>query len=151
MITKVKTEAAAAVKKHGSIRKAALALGIPFTTFSARLQGVAPRPPRSKMSGTLLPIPPGMKGQEGRSLAEFRAEHDKDFIVPKRIKEGLKALGGGWEYEVQFAKTAAISLSDLNAYRSLFEQHVVVVNRAGKRAWAGTKEVAAKMRAMVNQ
>ena len=149
MITKVKTEAAAAVKKHGSIRKAASAMGIPFTTFSARLQGVAPRPPR-KMSGTLLPVSPVMKDREGRSLAEFRAEHDKDFIVPKRIKEGLKALGSGWAYEVQFAKAAAISLSDLNAYRSLFEPHVVVVNRAGKRAWAGTKEVAAKMRAMVS-
>lgn len=85
----------------------------------------------------------------GRSLEDFRAEYDKDFIVPKKIKEGLKLLGAGWEYEVAFARLAGISLNDLSNYRDAFSDHVVVIRRDGKRAWAGNAATAAAMKEML--
>ena len=121
-----------AVKKYGTITAAAKALGIAQSTLSDRLK----RASQPKGDAT------------GRSLSEFRATHDKSYIVPKKIRDGLAKLGEGWEYEMNFAKIAGISLSDLAAFRSLFEEHLVVVDRT-RRAWAGTKATAAKMRAMV--
>ena len=121
-----------AVKKYGTITAAAKALGIAQSTLSDRLK----RASQPKGDAT------------GRSLSEFRATHDKSYIVPKKIRDGLAKLGEGWEYEMNFAKIAGISLSDLAAFRSLFEEHMVVVDRT-RRAWAGTKATAAKMRAMV--
>ena len=121
-----------AVKKYGTITAAAKALGIAQSTLSDRLKRAA----QPKGDAT------------GRSLSEFRATHDKSYIVPKKIRDGLAKLGEGWEYEMNFAKIAGISLSDLAAFRSLFEEHMVVVDRT-RRAWAGTKATAAKMRAMV--
>lgn len=90
------------------------------------------------------------KERTGRSLAEFRAQHDKDFIIPARIKEGLKQLGDSWAYEMEFVKLAGVSLGDLGNYREQFAEHVVVVRRDGKRAWAGTTASAAKMREMLS-
>lgn len=84
----------------------------------------------------------------GKSLAEFRASHDKSFIVPQKIKEGLKKLGGGWEYELGFLRLAGLSTTDLANYREEFEEYVVLVDRT-KRVWCGSKELAVKLREMV--
>lgn len=84
----------------------------------------------------------------GHSLQEFRAAHDKSFIVPQKIRAALKALGDGWEYEAQFTRMAGISQTELGNYREQFSEHVVMVDRI-KRVWAGTKAAAAKLREMV--
>ena len=84
----------------------------------------------------------------GRSLAEFRATYDKDVIIPTRVRAALKALGAGWEYEVQFAKLAGVSLSDLGNYRSQFADYVVTL-RESRRAWAGTVATATAMKGML--
>lgn len=132
-----KAELIEAVKKHGSQRKAAKALGMGQATLNDHIAG--------KYNGVAKPkVDP-----KGKSLAEFRAQHDKSFIVPKRIKEGLAALGSGWEYEVQFAKIAGISLADLSNFREQFADNFVVVGRSGKRAWTGSKATAQAMREMV--
>lgn len=130
-----------AVKKHGSQRKAAAALGIAQSSVNNALNG--------RRDGVAKLAPQGLGKPGGRSLNEFRETHDKNFIVPKKIKAALAALGGGWEYEMAFAKMAGISLGDLSAYRSMFEEDHVVVIGGSKRAWAGTKLAAEKMRAMV--
>lgn len=83
----------------------------------------------------------------GKSIADFRAAHDKSFIVPQKIKVGLKALGAGWAYEVEFLKLAGLSTTDLANHRDLFSEHIVLVDRT-KRVWAGTKETASKLREM---
>lgn len=83
----------------------------------------------------------------GKSLAEFRASHDKSFIVPQKIREGLKRLGGGWDYEVNFLKLAGLSTTDLANHRDAFADHIVLVDRT-KRVWCGTKELASKLREM---
>jgi len=84
----------------------------------------------------------------GRSLAEFRATYDKDTIVPGKIKAALKTLGGGWEYEAQFARLAQVSLADLGNYRDQFANHVITL-RESRRAWAGTTALAQAMREML--
>lgn len=90
-----------------------------------------------------------------KSLADFKAAHDKSFIVPAKIKAGLEKLGAdGWEYEMDFAKLCGLGNNDLARYREQFTAHVVVVkNQGGKgerRVWAGTKTLALKMQEMAN-
>jgi len=129
-----------AVKKHGSQRKAAAALRVPQSSLSDALNG-------SRNIVAQRTAPPGHIS--GRSLGEFREKHDRSFIVPKKIRAALAALGSGWEYEMPLAKLAGVSLADLSAFRAMFEDHIVIVDRT-KRAWAGTKATADKMRAMVS-
>lgn len=113
-------------------------------TQAAKKLGVA----RSTLARALRASRPGAGETCGRSLNEFRACHDKSYIVPAKIKAALERLGGGWEYELQFVKLAGISLADLSAFRAMFEDHIVLIERT-KRAWAGTKATAAKLREMV--
>lgn len=93
------------------------------------------------------------KTAAGKSLEDFRAAHDKNFIVPKKIREGLAALGDSWEYELDFIRSCGVSVSDFGAYRDQFEEFCVVVNPTDrartKRVYAGTKAMAAKLREMV--
>lgn len=86
----------------------------------------------------------------GKSLEDFRAEHDKGFIVPRKIKEALAKLGEGWLYEVEFLKLAHLSTTDLATYREEFADHIVNVGgRTPKRVWVGTKALAQKMKGML--
>jgi hypothetical protein len=86
----------------------------------------------------------------GKSLADFRAAHDKSFIVPKKITEALAVLADCWEYEAAFIKIAGISQSDCSAYREKFEDFIVVVGgKTQKRVWCGTKKLATQLREMV--
>lgn len=91
----------------------------------------------------------------GRSLEDFRAAHDKSYIVPRLLTEALEKLGASWVYELEIIKLAGISTTDLAAYRDQFEDHIVLASRSrtssssAKRIWCGTKEFAAELRAMV--
>lgn len=92
--------------------------------------------------------------KRGRSLDDFRAAHDKSYIIPTRIRDALKQLGDSWEYEVDFLRRCALSTTDLATYRDEFEaDHIVIVagstRSSPKRVWAGTKELATKLREMV--
>ena len=122
------------IKQYGSIASAARKFGVPRQTLMHRIKKGFPLEP---------------KPSAGKSLSDFRAAHDKGFIIPRRIKDALEQLGDGWEYEVPFAKLAGVSLTDLSVFREQFAQYIVVVKRDGKRAWAGTPAVAEKMRGMV--
>lgn len=84
----------------------------------------------------------------GKSLKEFRETYDKSTIVPQKIRNGLRMLGQGWEYEVQFAKMAGVSLADLGMFRDQFSEYVIPL-RESRRAWAGTLGVAKAMREML--
>ena len=88
----------------------------------------------------------------GKSVDAFRAAHDKSFIVPQRIREGLKKLGDGWEYESDFIKLCGLRQTDFARYREPFlDDHCVTVGgKSVKRCWAGTKAAAEKMREMAN-
>jgi hypothetical protein len=90
---------------------------------------------------------------KAKGLEDFRTKHDKSHIVPKKIEDGIKKLGkDGWEYQAEFAKLCGVgNLADFNAYCVPFEaDHCVVIGGSkGKRAWAGSKALAEKMRAML--
>lgn len=84
---------------------------------------------------------------KGKDIDAFRAAHDKSFITPKRIREGLAALGDSWEYEVEFIKRCQLSNTDFAMYREQFKDfYVEVGGRSPKRVWAGTKAFANKLR-----
>lgn len=139
-------EAKQALKKAGSQRNAAALLGVSKTTFRRRLVGET----KTSTEHPKATIPAKAPATGKKTLADFRKEYDKDFIVPEKIKKALKDLGpDGWEYESVFCKGAGISLSDLAAYREGFSEYVVHLRRDSKRAWAGSKKTAAQMREMV--
>jgi hypothetical protein len=91
-----------------------------------------------------------MKKVSGKDLEAFRAMHDKSFIVPKRIQEGLAALGDSWEYEAEFIKRCGVSQTDFAAYRDQFADFFLETGGTGgargKRVWAGTKAFAKRLR-----
>ena len=91
-----------------------------------------------------------MKKVSGKDLEAFRAMHDKSFIVPKRIQEGLAALGDSWEYEAEFIKRCGVSQTDFAAYRDQFSDFFLETGGTGgargKRVWAGTKAFAKRLR-----
>lgn len=90
-----------------------------------------------------------------KSLADFKAAHDKNFIVPKKINEGLAKLGAdGWEYEPEFAKLTGVGSMDIAKFRDQFADYIVLVKSSKssgyeKKIWAGSKALAAKMREML--
>lgn len=139
-------EAKALALKHGSIRKAAQTVGMAQSTFRDRLYGrVKVRKP-GKVGRPQATVSTGPAKR--KSIADFRSAYDKSFIVPKRVKAALAELGAGWEYEVDFAKMAGISLRDLGMFADQFAPHVIQV-REGRRIWTGSKKVADQMRQMI--
>lgn len=87
--------------------------------------------------------------QKGKDFEVFRQLHDPAYIVPKKIKEGLDALGeGSWEYEEEFRKRCGISSPNVfSPYRSDFKDFwVEVPGKTTKRIWAGSKALATKIR-----
>lgn len=94
--------------------------------------------------------PSSSKAANVKTLADFRQAYDKDTIIPAKIRDGLGFLGPeGWEYEVEFAKMCGVSLYDMGRVRDRFADNIVTIGRNSKRAWAGSKALAAKMREMV--
>ncbi len=84
---------------------------------------------------------------KGKSLADFRAKHDKSIIVPAKIKAALDAMAkegaDNWEYESDFTRRASISQGELGTYRDQFKDHVVMVGgRNPKRVWVATVKAA---------
>lgn len=130
----------AALKQHGNKAAAARALGMDRCTFDRRLKGGPAGPARS------APV----TASHGRSLAEFRSTYDKDTIFPQKIDAALAQIGkDGWAYEIEFAKLAGIGLAQLAIYREKYADHIVQLGRDSKRAWAGSKALAEKMRSML--
>lgn len=82
----------------------------------------------------------------GRSLAEFKQAYDKNTIIPQKIKAALKELGSAWEYESEFIKRAGINYTDINAFRDMFADHVVVIKRESKKIWCGTASFANQLK-----
>lgn len=137
-------EAIAAVKKHGSLSAAAKALKMDRATLRKRLKGIGCT---SAGGSAPAPVPPA---KLGRSLADFRATHDKAYIVPAKIKATLAALGESWLYEAEFIKACGLTAPDVAAFRDQFADHLVDVRHEGRRraVWAGTKAMAGKLREM---
>lgn len=87
----------------------------------------------------------------GKSLADFRAAHDKNVIVPTKIRKALEDLEKqgpeNWRYESDFIKLAGISQTDVSMFREQFVGHIVETSgKSPKRVWFASPKVAAKAR-----
>lgn len=92
------------------------------------------------------------KQKSGKTLDDFRAAHDKRVIVPAKIRKALAEMEEehpeNWEYELDFMRRAGVSQTDMGAFRSLFEIHVVEVGgKNPKKVWFASAKVAEKARA----
>ena len=95
-----------------------------------------------------------MTAVKPRTLTDFRAAHDKNVIVPNKIKaalESLKKIGPEHhEYEAEFIKLSGVSQTDMGLFRDQFSEHIVETpaqhGRSSKRVWFADPKVAAKVR-----
>lgn len=87
--------------------------------------------------------------QSGKDIETFRRLHDKNYKIPKQIKESLAELGDAWEYEMEFIKRCGVSTTDFAMFRDQFADHWVEARTEGrnaKRVWCGTVKLANKLR-----
>lgn len=86
-----------------------------------------------------------------KTLADFRAAHDRNVIVPAKIRKALADMAAehaeNWAYELDFMRRAGISQTDIGLFRPQFEQHVVETSgRNPKKVWFGSAKAAEKAR-----
>ena len=129
----MRSQAEMMIQKHGSMTKAAEAARVSRHVIARALKKCEATP--------LL--------EKKKTLNDFRQTYDKGFYIPQKIKLALAKLGASWEYEVGFAKLAGVSLMDLGLVRDQFADHVISLGRDNRRAWCGSKSMAAQMRAMI--
>ncbi len=91
------------------------------------------------------------KVNKGRTLADFRAAHDPDVLIPAKIRKALDDMRAegeeNWEYENDLMRRAAISTTYLARYRPLFDAHVVeTTGRNPKKVWFASTKCAEKAR-----
>ena len=89
-----------------------------------------------------------------KTLADLRATHDKNVVIPNRIKAALAALaasGDEFAYEADFMALTKpkISTTDFAKFRSQFVDFWAEVSDIGsgsnsKRVWVPTKKLADK-------
>lgn len=95
-----------------------------------------------------------MPKSQPRSLADFRALHDPNVIVPNKIRAALAAMlkqgPEHWEYESDVVRLAGISNNQIGAYREAFLDHIVETSatdrRTPRRVWFADPRVARKVR-----
>ncbi len=91
--------------------------------------------------------------EQKRTLSTFRSAHDRSVVVPAKIRAALEKLAKTkgpehWEYHMDFAKIAGVSVTDMAAYADQFEDHVVMApaelgsKRTPKRVWFVTVKAA---------
>jgi len=139
------------IEKYGSQRAVARA-GIGITRS---MLAVAFRPPGLCSGGATKSAvqpsrPAGEVMKKIQTRADFRSRYDKDYIIPRKIRAGIRLLGrNGWLMEIDFCKLAGVTLAELGNYREQFLDYIVACERGTRRAWAGSPEMAARMREML--
>lgn len=89
-----------------------------------------------------------MAAKPVKNLSSFRAIHDKNVVVPNKIRAGIASLEKehgpeGWEYEMDFIKRCGVSTTDFGAFRDAFDDQVVeTTGRNPKKAWFATVRAA---------
>lgn len=92
---------------------------------------------------------------KAKTINDFRTLHDTNVIVPNKIRTALAAMlkegPEQWEYEGDFIKRAAISTTQLGAFREQFIDHIIEAggmasSRNSRRVWFADPKVAKKLR-----
>jgi len=89
-----------------------------------------------------------------KTLADFKAAHDPNVIVPNKIRAALAAIEKegpeNWLYEVDFLKLSGVSTTQLSQFRDQFADHIIETpassRGSAKRVYFGNAKVAAKLR-----
>lgn len=89
-----------------------------------------------------------------KTLADFKAAHDPNVIVPNKIRLALAAIEKEgpehYLYELDFLKLSGLSTTQLASFRDQFAAHIVEAPAAHgksiKRVYFGNAKVAAKLR-----
>lgn len=89
------------------------------------------------------------KSKPVNNMAAFRAAHDKNVIVPAKIRAAfaamLKESPEAWRYEGEIITLARISTTDMGAFREQFKDHIIdTTGKAGKRVWFADPKMAVK-------
>lgn len=105
-----------------------------------------------RINGGYVSTPNTQSKKPGKTLADFRAAHDKNVIIPNKIKAALTKMeteGGpeNWNYEADFIRLAGICQTDMGVFRDQFAEHVVEVSgKNPKRVWVASVKAAVKFR-----
>jgi len=92
---------------------------------------------------------------KARTVADFKAAHDRDTIVVNKIRAGLqKLLDIGpehYEYSESFRAICGLQARDLADYKDRFADHWFKAaghgsGKDGKVVWFGSAKVAARLR-----
>jgi hypothetical protein len=99
-----------------------------------------------------------MSKKTQRNLASFRAAHDKNVIIPNKIRAALAQMEAeegseSYAYEANdpegrptFLKRAGISVTELAMFREQFADYIVELGNnsrdRGKRVWFATTKAA---------
>jgi len=91
---------------------------------------------------------------KAKTLADFKAAHDPNVIVPNKIRTALASIekegSEHWLYEVDFLKLSGLSTTQLAMFRDQFAAHIVEApgahGKQTKRVYFGNAKVAAKLR-----
>lgn len=89
-----------------------------------------------------------------RTIADFKASHDRETVVTTKVKGALEALAKvgpeHYEYEGDFVKLAKISQTDVTLIREKFKDHIVeapaVHGKTARRVWFGNIKTAKALR-----
>lgn len=142
-------QAQAAMLKHGTQRAAAAALCCSRDTLQRALNRVDnSEPKRGRPLGKTTTYGAPVQGGGVRSLAEFKNTYDLETIVPKRVEQTFRQMGGGWLYEAEFVKEANVTSAQLSMFRDRYADHIVSV-RDSRRIWVGKTAIAEEMRRML--
>jgi hypothetical protein len=95
-----------------------------------------------------------MTKTKAKTLADLRAVHDDNVVIPKRIRDRFAAMlkigPEEHDYEADFLKAAKVSNNKIGAFRQEFKAHIVVVgSRNSKRIWFADPKVASRFRAAI--
>lgn len=101
------------------------------------------------MAKKTTPAPKGPR----KTVDSFRALHDRNVAIPNKIRAGIDQMrkdGGGehWEYAIDFARIAGVSLADLNKFADQFTDFTVEAKaeagskRHARQVWFATKKAA---------
>lgn len=131
-----KEEATKLYEENGrSFTRASAKAGIPRSTFTMAYRGNYRGAVKAADSPSI-----------GKSLSEFRETFDKNVIIPRQIREGLKKLGNAWDYEAAFAKACGVSITDISNFRDEFSDNWHSLKREGRRVW-GSKSMIKSIKA----
>ena len=91
------------------------------------------------------------KSGKGKTLLDFRAAHDRNVIVPAKIRKALAEMEAehpeNWSYEQDFMRRARLSQTDIGMFRPQFGAYIVETGgRNPKKVWFASAKVAEKAR-----